>query len=70
MQRQEPERKRTKNFAASLAVLRPAYGVEERENDVLIPSDKHLLVVSLGTWRKGYHLSGPGPDNLRLTPHP
>ena len=43
MQRQEPERKRTRNFAASLAVLYLLHGVEERENDISIPSDKHHL---------------------------
>jgi len=44
VQRQEPERKRTKNFAASPAVLYLLHGVEEPENDISIPSDKHHLL--------------------------
>jgi hypothetical protein len=44
VQRQEPERKRTKNFAASPAVLYLLHGVEERENGISIPSDKHHLL--------------------------
>jgi len=58
VQRQAPERKRTKNFAASLAVLRPAQGVEERENDILIPSDKHSLCEQM---RRADGFSWVGP---------
>ena len=44
MQRQEPERKRNKNFAGLWQSCFLLHGVSDRENDILIPSDKHHLL--------------------------
>jgi len=41
VQSQEPERKRNKNSLRLPQSRVLLHGVEERENDILIPSDKH-----------------------------